>query len=448
MKRLSRLSLVGIATGLFFIVVFLSTLQPYRLPIPQPFAPWILIFAFTLFLLAKRSYSTLQHVGIAVGALIVLLPLFTFLPHVALSPDPISPWIYVLAFILGVLAIVRMKTDGRKIWVFVPILLLCIFGFLEEISYGVEPGWVKPITLDTYHVQLYDIHNFIPAIEQIFTHDLQKMDWDFAMSAQLIRADEFILVGLFLFVIAVQWGWQKQKPPAAFQRTFNLLAVFSALASLLAAWWLLSLPADSKNALLFGYSLTRIAILAGLIILGGALPLLALLGRRGRSATPAAKIAEWAAIKRVRLGAGLLLTVILLATLLYQIRAPLIAGTGRVAIVEHLNPLVVWVTAMAALLLLSLPAWRGGLQAFLARRSSGIKAFFANNPAYVYAVFCVLFIGTAQVMDQGNISMGNYIHFPNPWGADWEYWVEETLEMVGAFELLIAVFFFPIKDTK
>src|SRR3970282_2767215 len=131
--------------------------------------------------------------------IIFLTLLFTFLPFRLPAPEPLSPWVYLTAAGICLIALIRLRKSGRTILLFMPLLLLSVFGFLEETSYGVESGTVQPIYSQTYHVEVYDIHNFLPVIEQIFNRDLLQEDWNFLMSAQFFRADGAIIMGGALF---------------------------------------------------------------------------------------------------------------------------------------------------------------------------------------------------------------------------------------------------------
>jgi len=318
-----------------------------------------------------------------------------------------------------------------------PLLLLSVFGFLEETSYGVESGTVQPIYSQTYHVEVYDIHNFLPVIEQIFNRDLQQADWNFLMSAQFFRADGTIIMGVALFCLTAQWLTRREKPADIPNRVFQLTALALILFTLLAVIWLISLPADLKNNFLFGFSLTRLATIAGLLILGVMVPVFAMLSGT-RTNNIIQKIGSQLSSKKVRVVTSAILGIALIIAIAYQFWAPLVTHTGQIAVLERVNPVILWVTANLMLLLIALAAWNGALQGFFTRLGNRIKTFFADNPAYIYAIFCVVIVGFAQLMDQGFISMAEYIHFQNPWGEEWNYWLEETFEMTGAFELVAA----------
>jgi hypothetical protein len=131
--------------------------------------------------------------------------------------------------------------------------------------------------------------------------------------------------------------------------------------------------------------------------------------------------------------------VLLIAGLAYQVLSPLRAADASLALIQRLNPLIHFGFAAALLLLFAIHAWHGGLQRLLGRMWS----FIIENPAYVFVAFCILTIIFTQAMDQDRISLREYIGFANPWGEDWNYWLEELWEMTAALQLLAAALVFP-----
>ena len=388
-------------------------------------------------MLFMEKIPPLGHIGVASVTIVFLTLLFTFLPFQLPAPEPFSPWVYLTAAGICLIALIRLRKSGRTILLFIPLFLLCVFGFLEETSYGVESGTVQPIYSQTYHVEVYDIHNFLPVLEQIFNRDLQQADWNFLMSAQFFRADGAIFVGVILFCLAAQWITRNEKPADISKRVFQLTSLALILSTLLVVIWLISLPADLKNSFLFGFSATRMAVIAGLLTLGVGVPVIGWFsGTHTKNVIQ--KISNRLSSRKVRVVTTAVLGIALISAIAYQLWAPLVTHTGQIAVLERVSPVILWVTANLTLFLIALAAWNGGLQRFFTRLVNGIKTFFADNPAYIYAIFSIAIVGFAQLMDQGLVSLAKYIHFQNPWGEEWDYWLEETFEMTGAFELLTA----------
>lgn len=379
-------------------------------------------------------FPILKHLGFAIAILVGAVLFFTYAPFKLTPPELLSPWAYGLAALLALAGLFRIQ-PRKRIWIYLPILILCILGVLEETSYGVESGGVQPIYNETYNVQIYDLHNLIPILEQIFTKDLERADWNFELSSQFLRADGVILVAAALFIIAAQWRAAKSDPTS---RSWTLLAASAAALSLAASAWLLSLPADAKNALLFGYSALRLGMLLTILVVGFAPLALAL--RPVRRAAVQDWITSAHGRKRNRVLFIISLVLLLIASIVFQIWAPL-SGAAELATVSRATPLVLWATALGLLLLIAIHTWAGSLQSLLSK----IRLFFANNPAYIYFFFCLFTIAFSQAMDQDRISLAQYISFTNPKGDDWNYWLEEAFEMTGALQLAAATFFYPHK---
>ena len=79
------------------------------------------------------------------------------------NPEDLSPYAYLLAALIGFYILAKNKLN-HSVWAYLPIPLLSFFGFLEEISYGVEIGLFEPIRWQKYGVDIYDAHNIVPFI--------------------------------------------------------------------------------------------------------------------------------------------------------------------------------------------------------------------------------------------------------------------------------------------
>jgi hypothetical protein len=370
----------------------------------------------------------LKSILSAIGILIAATLAFTFIVYEGPTPEILSPWLYLVAAGVCLVQLFRLP-QRRRIWIYLPILLLCILGFLEETSYGVESGGAQAIYSETYNVEIYDVHNLIPILEQILTKDMQRADWNFALSNQYLVADGVALVAALFLLIGVT----HRSNQAQGQQTLQAVAIAFVVLGLAAAAWLLSFPGDSKNAVLLGYSAQRLLMLLA-ILLAAAAPLWA-----GFKPKITAAIDKVLASRRNRWLLTLLLVVLLIAGLAYQVLSPLRATDANLALLQRLNPLIHFGLAATLLLLLAIHAWHGGLQRLLGRAWS----FVVENPAYVFVALCILTIIFTQAMDQDRISLREYIGFANPWNEDWNYWLEELWEMTAALQLLAAALVFP-----
>jgi hypothetical protein len=388
-----------------------------------------------------KNTPLILHIGISIFTVILITTLVTFLPYRFPSPEILSPWIYLIAAVLFAAGLFALRKSWRVAIVVIPLLLLSVFGFLEETSYGVESGTFQPIYSETYNVQVYDVHNLLPILEQIVGKDLQQREWNFSMFDQLLRADGILLIGLILFCSAVQWNYEKGKGIDTSKRVFKVLLLSLLFFTLAAIGWLLSLPADSDNAIFLGVSALRLGIILVLLGAGFVIPVLGILAKGNQTGAIIQKINAWLASKTANFAITAVLLLVLLIGIAFQIWAPLRTYTGEIAIMERITPLVMWGTAAIAVTLLAKAAWNGRLQTFFSRITNGIRALFVNNPVYIYALACILIVVFSQLMDQGRVTLAQYIPFPNPWGEKWNFWLEETFEMTGAFELIVAAVF-------
>lgn len=375
----------------------------------------------------------LKHALIAVAILVAATLAFVFIVYTGPTPEVLSPWIYLLAALVCLVQLFRLS-ERRRIWLYLPILLLCVLGFLEETSYGVESGGAQAIYSETYNVEIYDVHNLIPILEQILTKDMEKADWNFALSNQYLAADGVIVLAVLFFFVAAS---HRARQPHNQQTIQALTITFGAL-GLAAAAWLLSLPAGSRDALLLGYSAARLLMLLA-IVLAAAAPLWLALGPQRMAA-----IDKLLARRRNVWLLTALLAILLMAGLAYQLLTPLRATAATLATIERLNPLLHFMLAATALLLLATHAWGGGLQRLVERKG----AFLTANPAYIFVMFCIITIIFTQAMDQDRISLREHIGFANPWGEDWNYWLEELWEMTAALQLLAAALVFPTQKKQ
>lgn len=380
--------------------------------------------------------------GLAIAILVLGFSLFTFLPFKVPAPEPFSPFGYLAATIISGVLLYRIP-DKRTRWLYALVPAISFFGFLEETSYGVEWGLVAPLEWNKYHVQVYDIHNLIPVIRSIVEERLSGDTANLTLLNHFLAANTLILLGGALFLWVLRRNSKQAKDP---QRAIDWLLVFSLIFALAATAWLFSLPADAKNSWLLGYSASRWA-LGGLLLLAGMAPL-ALTWVAPQFATrmrqALAAFIESAVGQKARrwLPGGLLLL-----ALLFQILAILDANDSRVVLLLRLAPGVLWMAGLAALFLFAIGAL-GQLAENLQKAFRWTLTAIRDNPAFVLVALGVVQVVFAQVMDEDIISLREKIHFANPWGEDWNYWIEETLETVGGFQLLAAVLFYPTKRRK
>ncbi len=365
--------------------------------------------------------NPLVHISIAVAILVICLLLFSFLPGALPAPEPLSPPTYLAATILC--AVVLLLLRRKQLWTYLPIPLISLFAFLEESSYGVESGAVQPLTWERHNVPVYDLHNFIGVLNEVIQIELADAGWDFELGGQLLLSLLAILIVWLLF-IGLYWLFAKR------DRALPTLHLgFLAALSLAGSVYLLSLPADARGSLLFGYSAARLLLVGGLLG-GGFLPFW--LWRQ-------AWFSGWLASKtltRRLLPAALWLAA--LAGLAFVVWAPLDSAPDKAVLVQRLAAPLLWLLAASGVSGLVLLAASGRLTRLGNWLDHFRRTFFQTHPAYIYVVAAIVIIVFAQAMDRYLISFNDNITMPHLTGEDWDYWIEETLELCGAYLFLAA----------
>jgi ABC-type proline/glycine betaine transport system permease subunit len=387
-----------------------------------------------------KNHPVLKHLGIAILIWIVFFIVITPFPYNMPHPEDFSSTVWFFA--IGMTFYLLGQTGDRRLfWLYLPIPLLAILGFLEEIAWGVELNLFQPAYLEQFDLTVYDAHNFVPAITRIFLKNIGAEQWHSALFSQFLVIDALALAVVAAFMFAIRAGTKNWRAIKFRERVLVTAAWLFTVPSLFALWQLLSLPVDPKNAVLFGYSLSRLVPIAAFALLAIAGIAFATKLKNKTFRTRMLRVAV-GFVDKSRIPAALVL-VVFIAALLFQLIAPLDPPPDRVVQFERLLPLVGWALAISALFLLCLRAWRGGLRKPVIEYFLPFRNFFVNNPAYIYAVFAIALLLFAQGIDKALIPLNKYIITPNFWVPNWELWIEELSELVAAVELVAGAFFFP-----
>lgn len=394
-----------------------------------------------------RQLTLRQHTAVALLILLVAYAAFTLLPGLLPHPEDFSPWAYLPAVVLLLLACLRLNKRTAHKWAYWLIFALCLLAFLDESGYGVEIFGTRPWHIQRYNVDIHDIHSLLGLGWELLLNWLAKMGWSERIFADMLAFDAALLLGAFAFSVLARHKLAGKKE-AAWQQRIQELALTAWVVSCLAAVSaLLHLPSDPKNALLFGYSAARLASMAALLAAGG-VPLLIAIGRPGDWRRGARRFGDWMrrAPGRVYAAAGVLLVL----GLAFELYAPFVYLPDQQIFVQRIAPLALWLCAAGALLLLTALLWAGRLRQPLGRAAAGWLANVRSEPAFFYAAFAVLLIAIAQLIDLEYIPLNSWIQTPDFHVKLWGLWTEETFEMVAAFEFMAAAFVFPkpIKSKK
>lgn len=394
-----------------------------------------------------RNRSPWFHLGVGAAVVIVTGFAFTPFPRTMPHPEDLSPLAYVVANILAWIALLRISDRKLRLrYLFIPAFALLALG--EEISYGVEINWLPPLYWEPYDLNVYDLHNFIPAFLRIVARSIGIREWNWAMFYR------FLLFDFLVLILAVAIGWisgtrSKRKSQSPNAALLSKLAAASFLLPILPAATLIALPSDLRGGLLLGFSAARLALLAFLLLASGTFLIgFFLLREPTRNERLRAVIDKF----KSKPGVGRIVTVVILVILTlglgYQLWAPVNPLPGRTEIHERLSPIILWITGQAALLLFAFKRWGSSQGSAKNKSALGPIAFISGNPAYIYAFLAIGLIAFGQLLDRGVIPLNDYLKTPNFWLTNWSRWIEELFEMTAAFELGIASFFFPVSKRK
>jgi hypothetical protein len=385
-----------------------------------------------------KQISPLQHLGIAMAILVASYVLFTLFPGLLPHPEDFSPWAYIVAFVILLVQCLRLPTGSRR-WLYWTIFVLCTLAMLDESGYGVEIfGW-QPLYLPQYHVQIRDLHSLLTLGREVAQEWLVDVRWNGGQFQGFLAYDAGILAFVFAFVAIFRFRMDQAKEAEWQERLARFTAGGAAAIGLAFTAYLLLLPADPTNAFMLGFSLTRLTIVVGILLLSLA-PLVLLFIKKAevlkrlRATLKKQSKARW-------LGATAALA--LLGAFAYQIYAPFAFLPDQQVRLERTTPLVLWLMAEVAVSLAAGLVWRGKFRLPFRTARRQFANFVNEEPAFTYTVVALVLIGIAQLIDLEFIPLNQWIVTPNFHVKLWGLWTEEVFEMTAAYEFLAAGWFFP-----
>jgi hypothetical protein len=386
-----------------------------------------------------RKITLGKHIGIAFLILGVSYTLFTlfhpaFLPH----PEDFSPYPDFLAVVLLFAACITLRKQAHR-WAYWGIFVVATLAFLDEIGYGTEIfGWPS-LYLPQYHIEIHDLHNLIDLGVQLAQARLDVLHWNGAQFVNFLLLDAALLFLGAVFVWLLRFRNAAAKDAQWQLRILRLVAAFAAAFGLAASVYLFSLPADPKNAFLFGHSLARLGS-AAFMLLVSFLPSVLLASKYAQAQK---NISQWAKKSAFAWQLPALLFVLILLAVIYQFYMPFVFLPDQVARFERITPLVQWLLAELFVFWLALMAWNGHYRKPFVDLWRRFIAFNTREPAFFYAAFAVFLIFIAQLIDVDVIPLNDWIKTPNFHVQLWGLWTEEVFEMTSAYEFLAAFYFFP-----
>lgn len=394
-----------------------------------------------------KTYPIFKHVGIAFAILVVSYLLFTLFPGPFPHPEDFSPTAFFVACGFVLIAWLRLKKRSQKL-LYLIIPLLCVLALLDEIGYGSEVFGFQPLYLERYHVEIRDLHNLADFLLQIIKIQLEDWNWNGARFAGFVRLDSLLVIGLFIFTALLRHGMQDAKEHDWQIRISWLASGLILLAGISASAYLLLLPADPNNAFIFGFSLARLISISAVLLCSGA-PVAYLLSLRPRKATKKnliGKIETGLGDQNKSLAILVALWLILVLGFAYQIASSFSYLPDHLARLDRLDPLVVWLSSVASILLLAMSVWHGRFRRSITETAESVFAFFRREPPFIYTAFALALIVIALAIDQGMIPLQEWIVTPNFWVTNWGLWTEEVFEMTAAYEFIAAALFFRNKE--
>jgi hypothetical protein len=382
----------------------------------------------------------LKHVALALAVVILIYVLYTFFRKNLPSPDVLSPFAYLIAFIASFVSYWRIENKkSARFSLFV--LVLTGLAFMDEISYGVEPGFVNAIYVEKYNVYIYDLHNLIGLIIELTQIFIKENEWNIELFAKFMQIDLIAILISVVYIAVLRIGQKTKDSQGQILFLFVQFLFFSGIISVLS---LALLPADPKNAWLFVFSKSRIALMAT-IFLFSSMPLVFLTylkrksGARGLTITKLQElISTENSLKRLRLiGYG-----IIVAVLVYEFWTPFITYPDQKVIVDRITPIVALSIFTAILFLTVVQGWKGKLTRPMKSYLEPFQAFVNANPSLIYAVTAVVIIIIAQINDKSWVVLGDMFAFPSVGISDWGWWTEEVFEFTAAIEFYFASLFF------
>lgn len=394
--------------------------------------------------------STMAHFRNAFFLLLLFGFLFIALRGAFPFPEDFSPFGYAAASLIAFYKLIRVK-NARAFWIYLAIPLLALLGFLEEISFGVESGFLKPIYWERLDVEIYDLHNFIPFLLRQAGPQIGLRSWDLSLFSQFLLYDVGFLIGGIFLALAQRPKPGRKNDVQRNEMVIRVTFVNIFFLSVLSLFLLFRLPTDPSNVWFLSFSRVRTLTMAVLFSAGLITMLLSL-----RMMSSSSRQVTVDAVTRLIAREGLAKKVapaikgILLLGLLFQLVAPFNAHQERLVQLSRLTPVVMWVLGVAIFFMVFLRALRGEYRydVIIESTKGTVSKFFQNYPSYIYVAISVFLVLFAQAIDKDMITL-NGVLYPSLGGLEnWSWWIEEIFEAVGGVFLVIAAFLVPTNSRE
>jgi hypothetical protein len=376
---------------------------------------------------------------------LVILPFFfyTLFSKNLLHPEKASPFYYLFAFLYGLWVLLKLRgTPSFVRFIWIPILAL--FGLLEETSYGMELGWYEPFTVGSPDLLFQDFHNFIHIFWRWVQAQLGLGKWNPDLYKSFLIIDVGILVFLMLWLSFVRRSNRMDSVKERLNQVFQFSLLGSALISVVCVFWLLLLPRDPNNAFFLGFSLVRLGEILFFVLIA-VLPCTIYGSTHGKEMPKFIELTNRFFLSaRHRWIFPILVSGALLSGLIYSIFVCFTSSPEEISLITRIAPLLGWIIAQAALLLLAFALWHDHLRKPVSAYINGFFTYFWDWSSLIYVVAAVTLLIVAEALDRDYFFLPDTSSLGGVLARDWHVWTEETFELIAAIQLAAAVYFFPL----
>jgi len=382
--------------------------------------------------------STGKHILIALLLIAIVPATYYAFSGTLFEPDSLSPFVYLAALLISVLMAIKVR-ESNSFALYALIPLFCSLALLEEIAYGVELFDIQPYYWEKYNVYIRDLHGFAGRAYELLILAIEGNAFGSAILSNFVQKN-IQIAGLAVLTVG---SARLYKEKISLRETLRL--GIPILVLLNGAWAIIDmagLPTDPKNALLLGYSFTRLLLMVGLFILS-ILPLAIMLQDDD---TRIRKLVQpWAELisknKKVYYGVNLVLITLFLGSAAFQFW--LVAGKAPwgLEIIERLSPLLFFGLGIAVILWFAISSWLGWFSHPTDRYKNGLQKFFDSQPSFIYVLVSLILIGIAQLVDKNWLLLFGIERSPIFVESNLFEWLEDGFELTAGFELIAAGIF-------
>ncbi len=382
--------------------------------------------------------SVWNHLAIAIF-IIVFLPIiyFAFLEQF-IDTEMLSTIGYFIAIIVSSVAIIRAK-HKISISLYIVIPLFCLLAFLEEIAYGVELFGGEYFVWDKYNVVIKDIHSLVGFYVELFLTRMRGTDGFSARFFNFLQKDLYFILMLILAFFSTRFQLLSSKSKKLLPIGLPILFF---LAGLLLVADMASLAADPKNALLFGFSGTRILLMVAILSLSLMPLILIIIGSKNSKAHKSIQVfMERITQKKTLKYINVLFLLTLTASMVFQVITLINRTEWNRAIFARISPLTFFTLASFTFLWLLANSKNRLFSYSLVEYKDSINRFYRAHPAFIYGSLALALIAIAQSFDLLLLDSTEMRNSGQALIANLGQWSEDGFELTSGFLFISAGYF-------